>query len=148
MSKITGGIILVTSDNCKTDAKQLCSGLNGFVWTSDGGEWVTSNVNGRDIFCHYDDFDTKSPTVFLEKALSYIDTKPSESEYVTLEEFSKLISPAISEGWIEIACTANTANSSSYVETLRIHADGTVNRHQTKFDSLKGIMKINEKYPQ
>lgn len=146
MSYATGGIVLVSSNDCKVIADKLCSKLNDFVWTSDGGEWVHNIVNDIDLFSHYDDFNTKSPTVFLSKESCYVDIKEGESPFFTAQDYSQLFSPYILEGWIEIACTANEANKYVYLETLRINANGTVEMKQVKFDSAEGLITKIENY--
>ena len=130
MADACGGIVLVTSDDCKVNAEKLCSTLNDFVWTSDGGEWFTSNYKGKDIFVHYDEFNTKNPSVYLQKELCYFDVEEGESSDFSLEEFSNFFTPSIIEGWIEVVCTANENNRYVYFQSLRIYAGGkAVRKH-------------------
>ena len=146
MTNARGGIVLVTSDDCNVNAASLCSALNDFVWTSDGGEWLTSDTTGKDIFVHWDDFNTKNPNVFLEKELCYREVESGESPSFSLKDFSEAIAPSIYEGWIEIACTANKANRKVYLETLRIEANGNAERKRIEFDSVTGIKNNFENY--
>lgn len=146
MTYARGGIVLVTSEGCSVNAERLCSALNDFVWTADGGEWLPSNTAGKDIFVHWDDFNTKNPTVFLEKELCYREVEVGESPSFSLKDFSEAIAPSIYEGWIEIACTANEANRNAYLETLRIYADGKADRKRIEFDCVTGIKNNVENY--
>lgn len=148
MAYQTGSIILVTSNDTKVNAEQLCEKLNDFVWTADGGEWQTRNLDGKDVFIHIDDSNTKYPTVFLNKELCYWqdqcgDSDPSD---FLLKELSDKFTPFILQGWIEIVCQANDVGASAYIEVLRIHANGKALRKRVLFNNATGIERQFEIY--
>ena len=148
MAYQTGSIVLVTSNDCKVNATQLCEKLNDFMWTADGGEWLTHSVDGKDVFIHRDDSDTKHPTVFLNKELCYWQDQRGESDTsdFLLKELSNEFTPSILQGWIEIVCLANDFGASAYIEHLRIYADGKALRKRNLFNSASGLEKYLEIY--
>jgi hypothetical protein len=152
MADAYGGITLSTSNDCVVDAELLVELLNNFNWTNGYGDWITNQMDGKDTFWHCDDFNTQYPSLFPTEYTAIIlknddgtliripyeeatdenlrDYWDIEEEYVSLEALSKHFSKALSNGWFEVACTANEKNRYVYFQSLRIYADGKAIRKQ------------------
>lgn len=155
MADAYGGITLSTSQDSEINAAQLVELLNHFSWTSGNGEWITNKMDGKDAFWHIDDFNCQYPSLFPRKSVAIIVKKDDgtdkripidqatddeldeywdiEEEDISLEKLSHHFAKAITNGWFEIACTANEKNRYVYFHSLRIYADGKAIRKQ--FDS-------------
>jgi len=147
MADAYGGISMATSKYCVVNAAALVKALNNLQWTDSGGEWITRKDRKKDDFWHTDSY-AQYPTARPERTIAVIveqedgellqipaeiatqddwdNMYDSESSPVELKIFSEMFSPHIVKGWIEIACCANEKNRYVYFESLRIHANGTV----------------------
>ncbi len=146
MADAYGGISLSTSKDSEINAALLVELLNHYTWTNSGGEWTKHETNGKDIFWHRDNFGTQYPSLFpcecvavlikegdetirripAEQATEedYDQCWDMEEEDISLEALSNHFSKAITNGWFEIACTANEKNRYVYFQSLRIYAGG------------------------
>ena len=146
MADAYGGISLSTSEDCVVNSAELISILNRYDWSNANGEWIVNEREEKPTFWYHDDFNCQYPTAFPQKPVAVVlldsngaekripyeeateddlnDHWDIESAQISLEELSSKFSKSISNGWIEIACTANEKNRYVYFESIRIYADG------------------------
>ena len=147
MADAYGGISLSTSEDCVVNSAELISILNRYEWSYTNGEWIVDEREEQPTFWYHDEFNFHHPTAFPHKysAVVLLDANGAkkripydeateddfgdyfeiESEEMSLRDFSKDFSKSISNGWVEIACTATEKNNCYvYFESIRIYADG------------------------
>lgn len=168
MADAYGMITFSKSNDCIADLKGLKDLLNEYEWDNSGAKWVYSEQHSL-LYIDGFAFDRPQyPTAIPKEITSYefglsegklISKSPDKmsgddwNKYcgfidapIPLDRLSKLISPFIDLGWIELACVANEKARYVYFECLRIYANGRITCKHCKSGAYSGSEEVNESY--
>jgi hypothetical protein len=144
MSDAYGSFVVSYSSDCKIEhPEMLCEALNQFVWSSDDELW---EIEGGRLF--YGSYGVQYPTTYPEKAVFVVlqdeegnetrvpydqatmeqkdDAWDIEHAIVSLGEISRILSPFINTGCLEISCVSSEKSRFISFESLSIGSDGKV----------------------
>lgn len=174
MANAYGGIVICMSKDSKIDGVSLVEAMNRFSWSNDNVEWRYSTEgsgSSGEIYLETMDGFSKwgitDPTVFLDEEKFYLieddegnnrmipkvdatehdveNAHGIECEELSLASISDQFSPHIKAGWFQVSCASHTKMAQVEMSTLRVFADGCVERKRFLYSGC-GFKDLIETY--
>lgn len=135
MSEAYGAIVFTKSEECKFDANQLVNALNAFDWDLSDGYWIADSEVGEIYLSEESLYPNAMPYTLNEHGFTGVNDWEDEED--RLGVISKLISPILQNGSIEITSVASDGTRSVHFSKLYVSSDGHVGfwaqNSETKF---------------